>query len=234
MPRALALLGLLLLAPAAEARAPWRWPVPGRTVLRDFAVGPDRYAPGQRRGVTLAAPPGAPVRAVCAGRVTFAGRVGASGRTVSEACGALSATYTRLGRVAVRRGAYLVPGQTLGAVGARGAVQLGARVRARRDGYLDPLRLLGAAEELPRFGPAPPRRRGPRLPPPRAAVPRAAPAPARIPSLWPALGLALVTAAGAFGMGRWVGGGGRRALPTPVASRYEAERQPARGGRGRA
>ena len=65
--------GLAACATSAVARG-WVRPVDG-DVLRAFAVGADRYAAGQHRGVDLAAPPGAPVRAACGGRVSFAGRV---------------------------------------------------------------------------------------------------------------------------------------------------------------
>ena len=56
-------------------------PVPGE-VVRAFAYAGDPFARGHHRGLDLAAAPGAPVRAACSGRVTFAGRAGASGRAV--------------------------------------------------------------------------------------------------------------------------------------------------------
>ncbi|HEV2787629.1 MAG TPA: M23 family metallopeptidase, partial [Solirubrobacteraceae bacterium] len=104
------------LAPAVAAARGWQLPVEGE-VLRLFAVGPDRYAAGQHRGVDLAAPAGAPVRAACAGRVTFAGRVPRGGRTVSVRCGRLVATYQHLASVAVRRGEAVAAGARIGAAG---------------------------------------------------------------------------------------------------------------------
>jgi len=71
---------------AQAASAGWVRPVAG-PVLRVFAVGADRFAAGQHRGVDLSAPPGARVRSACAGRVTFAGTVPRGGRTVSVRCG---------------------------------------------------------------------------------------------------------------------------------------------------
>ncbi|MFJ5923603.1 M23 family metallopeptidase [Kitasatospora sp. NPDC092948] len=56
------------------------WPVGGRSALfRRFDPPPERWAAGHR-GVDLAAPPGAVVRAAAAGVVTFAGEV--AGRPV--------------------------------------------------------------------------------------------------------------------------------------------------------
>lgn len=56
------------------------WPVgpPRPEVLRGWEPPPGPYAAGHR-GVDLAAPPGAPVRAPAAGTVTFAGPVGGRG-----------------------------------------------------------------------------------------------------------------------------------------------------------
>lgn len=206
MPLVLAAILILFAASAADAHVRWHWPVPEHTVLRRFLLGADRYAPGQHRGVTLAAAPGGPVGAVCPGRVTFAGRVGASGGTVAVACGALSATTTHLGAVRVRRGAFLVPGETVGTAGASGRVQLGARVRDRRDGYLDPLRLLAGWVPPVPVGPAPPALRVRRLPPPPRRAPSRRPVPAAPAApLWPAaIGLGLLAAAGAFGAVRRV------------------------------
>lgn len=150
---------------SAGARG-WQRPVDG-DVLRLFSVGPDRYAAGQHRGVDLAAPPGAPVRAACAGRVSFAGRVPRGGRTVSVRCGALVATHQHLGAFAVRRGQVVAAGAAIGRAGGarpRPHVHLGARVAATGR-YLDPLALLSA----------PPRAAPPPLPavrPPRPLAPR--------------------------------------------------------------
>src|SRR5918997_6330506 len=98
----------LLLAPHAVARG-WERPVEG-AVLRPFSVVLDRFAAGQHRGVDLAAPPGARVRAACGGRVRFAGRLPRGGRTVSVRCGRLVASYQHLGVVVVRRGEAVAAG----------------------------------------------------------------------------------------------------------------------------
>src|SRR6478752_2666093 len=88
VPLAVLLLALLLPRPAAAARERWRWPLHGDL------VGAFRYAPrhpfaaGARRGIDIAAPRGATVRAACPGRVTFAGPVpGGRGLGVSVRCG---------------------------------------------------------------------------------------------------------------------------------------------------
>jgi hypothetical protein len=80
--------------------------------------------------------------------------------------------------------------------GPAGLVRLGARVTARRWGWVDPLQVLGDAP--PRgapLGPAPPTARRVRLPPRGAPALRApAPAPARVPAV--AWAGALLLAAG--------------------------------------
>ncbi len=52
----------------------WTWPQDG-PVLQPFVLGGDPYAAGQHRGIDVAGPPGAPVRAPTAGTVSFAGFV---------------------------------------------------------------------------------------------------------------------------------------------------------------
>ena len=82
------------------------------------------------------------MRAVCPGRVTFAGALPhrrAAGVTVN--CGAWTATYLRLASVAVRRGQAIAVGDRLGRLGVRG-LHLGARRTGRRWDYVDPLALL--------------------------------------------------------------------------------------------
>ena len=136
--------------------------------MRPFAVGPDRFAAGQHRGIDLAAPPGARVLAACGGRVSFAGRVPRGGRTVSVRCGSLVATYQHLGSVAVARGQIVMAGGRIGRAGrARPAphVHLGARVAATGE-YRDPLALFAGAPRGP-LAPIPAPRRAPPVPPPR-------------------------------------------------------------------
>jgi hypothetical protein len=212
-------------ATTATAASPWRWPARG-PVLREFHFSAvDRYAGGQHRGITIGAGPGAPVGAPCSGRVTWAGRVGATGHGVAVACGRLNATLTRLGAVATRRGRWVSTGTPLGIVGPRGAFQLGARVRARRDGYLDPLGLL-AGDPAPPLGVAPPAsvRRGPRGPAPVTPLrPVGAPAPARTPLVhWgPPVGLALLVVALGFGAVRRARAFARDVRPRPRAGAPE-------------
>lgn len=173
---------VVLAPPAALAAggAPWRRPVAG-PLLRAFAVGADRYARGQHRGVDLGAPIGTLVRSACTGRVSFAGRVPGGGRTVSVRCGAFAATYQQLGTIAVRAGRSVVAGTSLGTIGRSGDprtpsphLHLGARTAATRR-YVDPLGLLGRGPRPdPLLDPARPGR--PRAvplgPAPRGALPR--------------------------------------------------------------
>jgi murein DD-endopeptidase MepM/ murein hydrolase activator NlpD len=144
------------------------------------------FAAGQRRGVDLSAAPGTVVRSACSGRVTHAGPV--PGRTlgVSVSCGDLTATHLGLRATAVRDGARVARGDPVGRLGAAGILRLGARVTARRFGWIDPLRLMAAAPPRgeprpvpPPVGPAPRGAGRPQLAPLRPAP--LAPAPHRAP-----------------------------------------------------
>jgi hypothetical protein len=238
---ALAAAALLLLPAGAAAHARWRWPARGDVLFRFHYDPARRFARGQRRGIVVAARRGTRVRAACAGRVTFAGRVPRDGPVVAQACGQLSATYLGLGTIATARGRWLTPGADVGTVARVGLYALGARVRSRPDGYIDPMRLLdhGPAAgpkpagrrphpapvpgRMPRIAPAPVPRRAPLSPAAhRAPVPRrtplpptpargsrpqaarpAAPAANGLPlgGWWLPVGLALLAAAGLFGLG---------------------------------
>jgi len=202
----LSLTVVILLGPATptvRAGAGWRLPVDDARVAGGFRVTPGApFAAGQRRGIDVRSRPGAPVRAACSGRVTFAGPLpGRRGRRttgVTVRCGGLVATHLGLAGIAVRRGRAVVVGARLGRVGTAGVVRLGARRAGDRHGYVDPLALLGAASGpaplAPPPGPVVPRTRRrppapPRPAPLRAPAPRAA-APARTPPLaWVGLGL---------------------------------------------
>ena len=177
--RALAAAVLTLLvaaAPAADAR--WRAPLDG-AVTGAYRYSPRTpYAAGQRRGVDLAGPPGAPVGAACGGRVTYAGRVPGRGLGVSVRCGALVATHLGLGTLAVRRGARVVPGTRVGTLGAAGRLRLGARVAGRRLRYVDPLTLIEDDPAQPPAVPLPPLGPAPRAAPAPPSPPRALPHPA--------------------------------------------------------
>lgn len=129
-------------APATGASPAWTRPVPG-AVARPFAAPRSRYGAGHR-GVDLVAPPGAPVVAVGAGTVTFAGTVATTLHVVVDHGGGVVTSVSFLASVAVRRGQRVVRGQALGTAGgsgpehAAGVVHLGLRV----DGdYVDPMRL---------------------------------------------------------------------------------------------
>jgi hypothetical protein len=190
---------------AADGGSAWRPPLTGATVRAGFSFDPAApYARGARRGVDLRGTPGAPVRAVCAGTVAYAGRVPAWGPGVSIRCGGgLVATELGLGAgLAVRRGGHATAGALLGRLGSRGVLRLGARRAASRHGYVDPLALLGA--DPPAAGapvvapPAAPLRERPRPAAPHAFSPPAAgPVPVTLPwPAWAGLGLLAVGAGG--------------------------------------
>lgn len=125
------------------------WPVGTRPlVLRAWEPPPTPYARGHR-GVDLAAAPGAPVRAVAAGRVHFAGRVAGRGVVSVELTGTgappLRTTYEPV-TAAVKEGAEVAAGEVVGTVEAGNShcatttcVHWGL---LRGDTYLDPLTLL--------------------------------------------------------------------------------------------
>jgi len=181
----------LVVAAAVAAEPHWTPPVAGAPT-RLYRLGPDPFARGQHRGVDFAAR--GVVRAACAGRVVFAGKVGGVG-TVSMRCGAWRVSYAPLARVAVREGGRIGAGSRLGRAAAVG-IHFGVRREGRRFGYVDPLRFL-AARRAPPPVLVPPRAGRPRPGPPRPEPPRAAHplAAARAASLapWPAwLGLSLL------------------------------------------
>ncbi|KOG34844.1 peptidase M23 [Streptomyces resistomycificus] len=146
------------------------WPVGSRpAVLRGWEPPATTYGRGHR-GVDLAAAPGTPVRAVTAGRVSFAGRVAGKGVVSVELPGTgdppLRTTYEPV-RAAVEKGAEVAAGEVVGTVEPTGShcaspcVHWGLR---RGETYLDPLSLLppwllrrGPSRLLPVIGvPVPP------------------------------------------------------------------------------
>lgn len=148
----------------------WTAPLPATVVSGAFAFDARTpFAAGARRGVRLAGDAGATVRAPCSGRVVFAGRLPRLGAGVSLRCGRLAATEFGLERVRLRRGASVIAGAPVGALGPGGRLWLAARLAADRRGYRDPLALLGGDAGQP-LGPAPAplrrRLRRPRIPPP--------------------------------------------------------------------
>lgn len=156
--RRLALLSawaILLVVPSGAAAERWRWPVDGPLVER-FHVLSDRFAAGQHRGIDIAAARGTPVASACEGTVTFAGTAGTSGRTVSIACGRLTATYLHLDRIDVHRGQSAAAGSPVGTVGTSGLpapagpqLHFGVHLSARRRTYVDPLSVLSRAAGTP-------------------------------------------------------------------------------------
>ncbi|WP_327318139.1 murein hydrolase activator EnvC family protein [Streptomyces sp. NBC_01235] len=124
------------------------WPVGTHpAVVRGWEPPATPYARGHR-GVDLAAPPGAPVRAVAPGRVSFAGRVAGRGVVAVELRDTgeppLRTTYEPV-RVSVRKGDEVSPGQVIGTVEPRGshcAVTCVHWGLLRGEAYLDPLSLL--------------------------------------------------------------------------------------------
>ncbi|WP_329221461.1 M23 family metallopeptidase [Streptomyces sp. NBC_01485] len=124
------------------------WPVGTRpAVVRGWEPPATAYARGHR-GVDLAAPPGAPVRSVAAGRVSFAGRVAGRGVVSVELTATglppLRTTYEPV-RASVRKGDEVAPGQIVGTVEGMGGHCAGTCVHwglLRGEAYLDPLSLL--------------------------------------------------------------------------------------------
>ncbi|WP_369273678.1 murein hydrolase activator EnvC [Streptomyces sp. R11] len=134
------------------------WPVGSPPpILRTWEPPATRYGRGHR-GVDLGTPAGSPVRAVAAGRVSFAGRVAGKGVLSVELAGTgdppLRTTYEPV-RAAVKKGAEVAAGDVVGTVEATGSHCTGTCVHwglRRGDTYLDPLSLLPPA--LLRRGPS--------------------------------------------------------------------------------
>lgn len=145
------------------------WPVGVRPpVLRGWEPPATVYGPGHR-GVDLGASPGAPVRAVAAGRVFFAGPVAGRGVVSVELTGTgdppLRTTYEPVS-ASVRKGDQVAAGEIIGTVQETGSHCRGACVHwglLRGTVYLNPLLLLppwllnGPTRLLPVLGvPLPP------------------------------------------------------------------------------
>ncbi|GAB2878081.1 M23 family metallopeptidase [Streptomyces deserti] len=139
------------LPPGADAGVPAigrAWPVGVRPpVLRGWEPPATPYGRGHR-GVDLAAAPGTPVRAVAAGRVSFAGRVAGKGVVSVELTGTgdppLRTTYEPV-TAAVKKGEEVAPGEVIGTVEPTGSHCTATCVHwglLRGETYLDPLALL--------------------------------------------------------------------------------------------
>jgi Peptidase family M23 len=190
-------------------------PVPG-DVTRGFDPGRP-YEGGRHRGVDLAAAPGSPVRAACAGRVAFAGRIAGDG-IVTLRCGPWRVTHMPLATIAAR--GFVARGAVIGTV-ARSPDHAGLHLGVRRDGtrfgYVDPLRFMAAPARPVPLGRAP--RAGRRAPPAPAVRPRSRVFRPASPPLapWPAwAGLALVLAGAGLRLRAR-----RRAYSNPVVSPAE-------------
>ena len=161
------------------ANAAWTWPVSGE-VITPYHNGSDPYATGQHRGIDIAAPVGAVVRAAAGGDVRFAGTAGSSGLTISiRTADAYDTSYLHLSALEVRAGAHVSAGDRIGAIGTTGTrsataphVHFGARDAGTRHGYHDPLAFLP---------PAPPASPSPEPPSPPAPSPRPHRVPRRLP-----------------------------------------------------
>ncbi|QQM46678.1 M23 family metallopeptidase [Streptomyces liliifuscus] len=137
--------------PAADTSVPAvgrAWPVGLRpSVIRGWEPPASTYGRGHR-GIDLTAAPGAPVRAVAPGRVSFAGRVAGRGVVSVELNGTgdppLRTTYEPV-RATAKKGAEVAAGEVIGVLEPTGShcpascLHWGLR---RADTYLDPLSLL--------------------------------------------------------------------------------------------
>ena len=122
------------LVAGSPARA-WVWPVDGE-VLRGYAVGGDKYAAGQHRGIDIAVGEGASIRAPAAGEVSFAGQVPTYGLTVTIVTGdGYKASLTHLGTHARPQGRHRRRGRP-----DRGPRTVG---RCRAPGFVRPSRHSG-------------------------------------------------------------------------------------------
>ncbi len=126
-------------APAHAGDGSWAWPLGDRRVDGGFDLPDTEYGAGHR-GVDLPGRAGEPVRAVAAGRVTFAGSVAGVG-VVTVDHGGERSTYQPIDPQ-VGAGDTVDAGDVLGllrGVGAHCATACLHLGRLEADGYLDPL-----------------------------------------------------------------------------------------------
>jgi len=172
--------------PVANAAAQWQWPLEQHRLAErfDFARS-DRFRAGAHRGITLSGDPRAKVGAVCTGVASFAGRLPDGRLGVTLRCGQLAATELGLVRLQVTRGESVVAGQQIGSLGPSRLLTVGARRWSDRDGYRDPLALLGVAPGGLPLAPLAPRGRR-ATPPPQASsrLPSRAGEKAQSPASW--------------------------------------------------
>lgn len=154
-----AALALTLGRSLAVAAAPcWEPPVDA-AVVDPFRAPACPWCPGNR-GISFGTPPGTAVRAVAAGRVTFAGPVAGVVYVVVEVADARRVTYGNLAGLNVVVGAAVVAGMLLGRTAGEFHLGLRGPDHAGADTYLDPTGLLGVwrfpLRLVPVEGPAPP------------------------------------------------------------------------------
>ncbi|AXT85435.1 hypothetical protein C6I20_09695 [Aeromicrobium sp. A1-2] len=146
IPRFTALAVLLLLgaSPAGAATSqPWAWPLQHHTVDERFDPPASPYGAGHR-GVDIAANAGDAVRAVAAGRVSFAGQVGGTGVLTIDH-GSERSTYQPV-RARVSVGDAVRRGQVVGTLLGTPSHCVDACLHLGRligEDYRDPLDLLG-------------------------------------------------------------------------------------------
>jgi murein DD-endopeptidase MepM/ murein hydrolase activator NlpD len=150
---------LVVMPPGASAGSgAWSWPLDRHDVGAHFDKPDTAYGPGHR-GIDLAGSAGDVVRAVAAGRVTFAGKV-AGVAVVTVDHGAERSTYQPVS-ARVKVGDAVRAGEVIGTLlagpshCATACLHLG---RLAGDEYLDPLELLGNAGRFQLISPngAPP------------------------------------------------------------------------------
>jgi hypothetical protein len=142
----LALTLLLVAGPggsASRAAGTWVWPLVG-SVIRGYDPPDNPYGSGHR-GIDIAAPVGTIVRAVDAGTVTFAGKVGGQLFVTVNHGGGLASTYSWVSALLVRKNDHVVRGQPVATTG-WGHADLAVphlHFGVRRDGtYVDPMAFL--------------------------------------------------------------------------------------------
>jgi murein hydrolase activator len=94
------------------------WPVNGAFLYRFGRTVNPNNTTTRWNGIGISAPTGTPVKSVSSGTVAYAGAMGTYGNTVIlEHGGGDYSVYGSLGRIDVRKGAKVIKGQALGAVG---------------------------------------------------------------------------------------------------------------------